>query len=103
MSEVDATKPTEAAAPQVEDKPTETPVEVGKTEEAKSEENKAEPESDAKKDESEGKPNILKTTAKHDKDDRKNNNKFDPNTREVTDDPVAIRKQVCIPRDASAS
>lgn len=35
-----------------------------------------------------------KTTAKIDHKDVKKNNKFDPSVREVTDDPVAIRKQV---------
>lgn len=88
MSEADATKPTEAAAPQVEDKPTEsTPAEETKTETTESKDEAAD-----------GKPNILKTTAQHDKDHKGNNRKFDPSTREVTDDPVAIRKQVCAPR-----
>jgi lupus La protein len=39
-------------------------------------------------------PKILKTTAQIDRENHKNNRKFDPSTREVTDDPVAIRKQV---------
>ncbi|KAH8172703.1 la domain-containing protein [Sarocladium implicatum] len=91
MSEADATKPTEAAAPQVEEKPTESTT----AEETKSEETKPETENTESKDEaSDGKPNILKTTAKHDKENKGNNRKFDPSTREVTDDPVAIRKQV---------
>lgn len=38
--------------------------------------------------------NILKTTAQIDRKDFRNNRKFDPSAREVTDDPVAIRKQV---------
>ncbi|KEY70893.1 hypothetical protein S7711_00736 [Stachybotrys chartarum IBT 7711] len=37
---------------------------------------------------------LLKTKAKTDYDNLKNNRKFDPSTREVTDDPDAIRKQV---------
>lgn len=93
MSEADATKPTEAVAPQIEDKPTEaTPAEETKAEESKPEgETKDESkDTDANSD----KPNVLKTTARSDKDAR-NNRKFDPSTREVTDDPVAIRKQVC--------
>ncbi|KAI9167226.1 La protein [Paramyrothecium foliicola] len=39
-------------------------------------------------------PKILKTTAQIDNKDFRNNRKFDPSAREVTDDPVAIRKQV---------
>jgi lupus La protein len=38
--------------------------------------------------------NILKTKGKIDFDNKRNNRKFDPSVREVTDDPVAIRKQV---------
>ncbi|CAM1511154.1 Fc.00g086670.m01.CDS01 [Cosmosporella sp. VM-42] len=37
---------------------------------------------------------ILKTKAKIDYDNPRNNRKFDPSVRGVTDDPVAIRKQV---------
>ncbi|KJZ78075.1 hypothetical protein HIM_02712 [Hirsutella minnesotensis 3608] len=37
---------------------------------------------------------MLKTTAKLDRDNYRNNRKFDPSVRDVTDDPVAIRKQV---------
>lgn len=44
---------------------------------------------------------ILKTQGKIDFQNPRNNRKFDPSTREVSDDPVAIRKQVrtlpCIP------
>ena len=38
--------------------------------------------------------NMVKTTAKIDKENYKNNRKFDPSQREVSDDPAAIRKQV---------
>ncbi|KAL2206595.1 hypothetical protein CC79DRAFT_1323021 [Sarocladium strictum] len=90
MSEADATKPTEAVAPQVEDKPTE----AAPAEETKAEETATETEAETKDTDANGdKPNVLKTTARSDKDAR-NNRKFDPSTREVTDDPVAIRKQV---------
>lgn len=37
---------------------------------------------------------ILKTQGKIDFHNPRNNRKFDPSTREVTDDPVSIRKQV---------
>jgi lupus La protein len=37
---------------------------------------------------------ILKTTAKTDYSNVRNNRKFDPNSREVSSDPVVIRKQV---------
>jgi lupus La protein len=95
MSEADATKPTEAVAPQVEDKPTEAaPAEETKAEETATE-TATETEAETKDTDANGdKPNVLKTTARSDKDAR-NNRKFDPSTREVTDDPVAIRKQVC--------
>jgi lupus La protein len=97
MSEADATKPTEAAAPQVEETaPEATPVEEPKTEETKPEA-ESESKDEAKDADANGsKANILKTTARSDKDASKNR-KFDPSIREVTDDPVAIRKQVCEP------
>jgi lupus La protein len=38
--------------------------------------------------------NMLKTTAKTDYENHRSNRKFDPTTREVTDDPDSIRKQV---------
>lgn len=37
---------------------------------------------------------MLKTKGQIDYDNLRNNRKFDPSVREVTDDPVAIRKQV---------
>lgn len=40
---------------------------------------------------------VLKTKGKIDYDDLSKNRKFDPSIREVTDDPVAIRKQVRTP------
>lgn len=42
---------------------------------------------------------MLKTKGKIDFDNHRNNRKFDPTTREVTDDPAAIRKQVRDSRD----
>jgi lupus La protein len=42
-------------------------------------------------------PKVLKTKGKIDFDNYRNNRKFDPSTRETSDDPSAIRKQVsCI-------
>lgn len=38
--------------------------------------------------------NILKTTAKIDRENLQNNRKFDASARKVTDDPEEIRKQV---------
>ncbi|KAG8354551.1 hypothetical protein FVEN_g7497 [Fusarium venenatum] len=82
MSEAEAPKPVEALQPEAEAVPTtqsteEKPEETTQTSEEKSEEKKE----------------ILKTTAKHAENPR-NNRKFDPSVREVTDDPEAIRKQV---------
>ncbi len=44
-----------------------------------------------------GEPNILKTTRQVEKDHKKNN-KFDPKTQVITDDPHLIRKQVKVTR-----
>ncbi|KAK3192519.1 hypothetical protein K4F52_001318 [Lecanicillium sp. MT-2017a] len=38
--------------------------------------------------------NMVKTTAQIDRENYKNNRKFDPSQREISDDPAAIRKQV---------
>lgn len=46
------------------------------------------------KDEDEDKKDILKTKGRIDYADLKANRKFDPSVRDVTDDPIAIRKQV---------
>lgn len=54
---------------------------------AKDEEDGSNKEGDAKSDA------ILKTKGKIDFDNKRNNRKFDPTARDVTDDPVAIRKQ----------
>lgn len=94
MSDAEVPKPVEAvpeAAPAqpAEEKPIEKTEE--KTEEKPQE--KAEETSEKKPEESKS-TNILKTTAKIDHENHRNNRKFDPSTREVTDDPDAIRKQV---------
>lgn len=94
MSDAEVQKPVEAVPEAAPAQPTEEkPVE--KIEE-KTEENpevKAEEMSEKKPEESKS-TNILKTTAKIDHENHRNNRKFDPSTREVTDDPDAIRKQV---------
>ncbi|KAH6607852.1 rna-binding la domain [Trichoderma cornu-damae] len=74
MSEAEAVQnPTEAVAPVAEEKAVELP------EAAQEKKNGA---------------NVLKTTAKIDRENLKNNRKFDASVREVTDDPEEIRKQV---------
>ncbi|KAF4447128.1 lupus La protein [Fusarium austroafricanum] len=85
MSEAEVPKPVEAAKPEAEapaTQPTEEKVE------------KSEEHTEKSEDKLEEKKDILKTTAKHDNENPRNNRKFDPSTREVTDDPNAIRKQV---------
>ncbi|CAF3633326.1 hypothetical protein FGSG_01968 [Fusarium graminearum PH-1] len=82
MSEAEAPKPVEALQPEAEAAPTTQPTEE-----------KPEETTQTSEDKSEEKKEILKTTAKHDENPR-NNRKFDPSVREVTDDPEAIRKQV---------
>lgn len=95
MSEVDAAakpveavdaaqaQPTEAQAQTTEEKPAEEkPAEASAAEDKPAEQS-------ASVDSA-----LLKTKAKTDYDNLKNNRKFDPSTREVTDDPDAIRKQV---------
>ncbi|KAM6508960.1 hypothetical protein FSOLCH5_011965 [Fusarium solani] len=94
MSDAEVPKPVEAvpeAAPAqpAEEKPVEKTEE--KTEEKPQE--KVEETSEKKPEESKS-TSILKTTAKIDHENHRNNRKFDPSTREVTDDPDAIRKQV---------
>ncbi|KAF4125271.1 hypothetical protein GMORB2_4111 [Geosmithia morbida] len=106
MSDADATsaKPVEEQ-PQATAAPAETPaaaeaeVEETPAEEPKSEETSAEethteeaPAENPK--DGAASSDVLKTTAKIDRKDFKNNRKFDPESREVTDDPEAIRKQV---------
>ncbi|KAF5686722.1 RNA-binding La1 [Fusarium circinatum] len=90
MSEAEAPKPVEAVQPEAEvpaTQPTEEKVEE-KTEQ------KAEESTEKPEEKPEEKKEILKTTAKHDDANPRNNRKFDPSTREITDDPEAIRKQV---------
>lgn len=84
MSEADATT-----------KPAEEP-KVESTEEQKPAEAPEAAKEDAKDDTKDKKPsNILKTKGKIDYDNHQNNRKFDPTARSVSDDPAAIRKQVC--------
>lgn len=86
MSDAEVPKPVEAVPEATPAQPTEEkPVE--KTEE----ETEEKPEVKAEESKS---TNILKTTAKIDHENHRNNRKFDPSTREVTDDHDAIRKQV---------
>lgn len=83
MSESEAVQnPTEAVAP-VE----ETPV-------APTEEQAAVEQPEAAETEKKDGPNILKTTAKIDRENLQNNRKFDATARKVTDEPEEIRKQV---------
>ncbi|KND90373.1 La protein [Tolypocladium ophioglossoides CBS 100239] len=111
MSETDAaTKPAEAAqAPQVVEEQPQAVDDKPQAEEEKPASAETKPEAAAEKPEAPGeKPEvaeekpatnvdgagILKTTAKIDHDNHRKNVKFDPSTREVTDDPEVIRKQV---------
>lgn len=89
-------------AQQPKEEPQATPAEVkaDAEEPATKEESEAKDES-AEGDEKDGKSNILKTKGKIDYENHRNNRKFDPTTREVTDDPVAIRKQVRLLEDFS--
>lgn len=106
MSEVDATKPVEAEQPEVAPatETVEKPTEEKSTEEKPAEEQTEGKKVEEKTEEQTGtKPeaNILKTKAQIDYENHRNNRKFDPSVREVTDDPVQIRKQVIIIRSAT--
>ncbi|RDA87381.1 hypothetical protein CP532_7026 [Ophiocordyceps camponoti-leonardi (nom. inval.)] len=68
-------------------------VEVIKTE-TKSEDAKTEQMKGSASHKDDADTTMIRTKAKIDFDNRRNNRKFDPSVREVTDDPVAIRKQV---------
>ncbi|KAJ4156881.1 hypothetical protein NW754_008518 [Fusarium falciforme] len=94
MSDAEVPKPVEAVPEATPAQPAEEkPVE--KTEEKTEEKPQEKPEETSEKKPEESKStNILKTTAKIDHENHRNNRKFDPSTREVTDDPDAIRKQV---------
>ncbi|KAF7544063.1 hypothetical protein G7Z17_g10246 [Cylindrodendrum hubeiense] len=97
MSEADATtKPVEAVQPEaapVEEKPVEqTEEKVEEKTEEKADSTEEKPVEEKPTEGSDSK--LLKTTAKIDYENHRNNRKFDPASREVTDDPVAIRKQV---------
>lgn len=114
MSEVDATKPLEAVKSEEQPvdtvKPEDAAVKVEDTETAEKDDTESAKQEDAEtvkpedadkvkeedKDEKklDTKSDILKTSAKIDYNNPKNNRKFDPTVREVTDDPDQIRKQV---------
>ncbi|KAL6795690.1 hypothetical protein J3E68DRAFT_404983 [Trichoderma sp. SZMC 28012] len=113
MSEAEAVQnPTEPVAPveaPVEEKAIEQPeateateatevAETKETEEIKEETEAAEAaetkETETEETEKKNGANILKTTAKIDRENASNNRKFDPSVRQVTDDPEEIRKQV---------
>ena len=104
MSEAEATtKPVEAGQPEVvEEKPVEE-TSVEKTEDKTEEkaEEKSEEKTEANQESTDKDGKILKTKAKIDYDNPRNNRKFDPSVRGVTDDPLAIRKQVIIPHTSS--
>lgn len=75
-------------------KPTEEPKVAAATEEAAPAPTEVTEAPKAEQTENKQPSNILKTKARIDLDDHRNNRKFDPSSREVTSDPVAIRKQV---------
>ncbi|RFU72196.1 rna-binding la domain [Trichoderma arundinaceum] len=82
MSAAEAVQnPAEAVAPAEEEKAIEQP-EATETKDVKETEEKK------------NGANILKTTAKIDRENLQNNRKFDASVRKVTDDPEEIRKQV---------
>ena len=90
-------KPVKAEAPadeEVESAQANGSADTKETEQEEVKDVKAE-EGDSKK-EDVASSDMLKTTAKTDYSNLENNRKFDPTTREVTDDPSAIRKQVRI-------
>ncbi|KAF4963460.1 hypothetical protein FZEAL_10933, partial [Fusarium zealandicum] len=89
MSDAQVPKPVEAVQPEAEAVPTTQPAEEKPAKVEEETEDKSEDKPEEKKD-----SNILKTTAQVDRENYRNNRKFDPTTREVTDDPEAIRKQV---------
>ncbi|KAF5662555.1 hypothetical protein FHETE_7907 [Fusarium heterosporum] len=92
MSEAEVPKPVEALQPEAEAAPAVQPTEEKPVEEKS--EQKTEESTEKSEEKPEEKKDVLKTTAKHDSENPRNNRKFDPSTREVTDDPNAIRKQV---------
>jgi len=95
MSEADAANTTPAEEPKVESTEEQKPVEEVKTE--TTEEQKPADAPEAAKDGAEEKKSaadVLKTKGRIDYENPKNNRKFDPSARGVTDDPDAIRKQV---------
>ncbi|RSM20502.1 hypothetical protein CDV31_000728 [Fusarium ambrosium] len=94
MSDAEVQKPVEAVPEAAPAQPTEEkPVEKIEEKTEEKTEVKVEETSEKKPEDSKS-TNILKTTAKIDHENHRNNRKFDPSTREVTDDPDAIRKQV---------
>lgn len=98
MSEADAAKTNLAEEPKVETTTEEQkPAEESKAETTTEEQKPADAPEAAKADAAENKSaaDVLKTKGRIDYENPKNNRKFDPSTRGVTDDPDAIRKQVC--------
>lgn len=88
MSESEAVQnPTEAVAPVEETPAEETPI-------APVEEQAAAEQPEVAETEKKDGPNILKTTAKIDRENLQNNRKFDATARKVADEPEEIRKQV---------
>lgn len=100
MSDAEAvTKPVEAVEAQPAEEKQVDQVDAAQTEAndekpAAASETEAKDEKVAEKEDGAAEPKILKTTAQIDRENLRNNRKFDPSTREVTDDPAAIRKQV---------
>lgn len=98
MSEAEAVQnPTEPVAPveaPVEEKAIEQPEATEATESTEVAETKETETKESEETEKKNGANILKTTAKIDRDNASNNRKFDPSVRQVTDDPEEIRKQV---------
>lgn len=94
MSEVDATaKPVEAVQPE-ENAAEEQPAETTKSEGAAEAVNNEEKNGDEEKPETKADSDVLKTSAKIDHNNWRNNRKFDPSVRAVSDNPDEIRKQV---------
>lgn len=97
---VDDQKPEAAAAEtktETEESATTEAPSADKESEAKEEPTAKDTEEGSNKDGDAKSDTILKTKGKIDFDNKRNNRKFDPTAREVTDDPVAIRKQVRAP------
>lgn len=93
IEQPEATEATEAAEVAETKEAEEIKEETKEAEETK-EETKETETKETEETEKKNSANILKTTAKIDRDNASNNRKFDPSVRQVTDDPEEIRKQV---------